>query len=140
MKRELEARGGSAAAIAGPGSPSRLGESDRPSYPRPELPGGLSAGGPPPLNGESGESPESYRAYLASGRSPYPPPAGSGPVATDRRDRPHPTSPPPLLSDLDPENVSRELKKEGSDWFAVWSSQSKKQLDVSLVHTLSHET
>jgi glucose repression regulatory protein TUP1 len=45
-----------------------------------------------------------------------------------------------LLSDLDPENVSRELKKEGPDWFAVWSSQSKKQLDVQLVHTLNHET
>ncbi|ORX38718.1 WD40-repeat-containing domain protein [Kockovaella imperatae] len=127
LKRELEARGGSAAAIAGPGSPSRLGESDRPSYPRPELPGSLAGGGPPPLNGESG-------------RSPYPPPAGAGAVSTDRRERPHPTSPPSLLSDLDPENVSRELKKEGSDWFAVWSSQSKKQLDVSLVHTLSHET
>jgi glucose repression regulatory protein TUP1 len=51
-----------------------------------------------------------------------------------------PPSPPALLSDLDPDNVSRELKKEGSDWFAVWSSQSKKQLDVSLTHTLNHET
>lgn len=49
-------------------------------------------------------------------------------------------SPPVLLSDLDPDNVSRELKKEGSDWFAVWSSQSKKILDVGLVHTLNHET
>jgi glucose repression regulatory protein TUP1 len=49
-------------------------------------------------------------------------------------------SPPELLSDLDPDNVSRELKKEGSDWFAVWSSQSKKMLDVGLVHTLNHET
>jgi glucose repression regulatory protein TUP1 len=49
-------------------------------------------------------------------------------------------SPPDLLSDLDPENVSRELKKEGSDWFAVWSSQAKRQLDVGLVHTLVHET
>lgn len=36
--------------------------------------------------------------------------------------------------------MSRELKKEGPDWFAVWSSQSKKQLDVQLVHTLNHET
>jgi hypothetical protein len=52
----------------------------------------------------------------------------------------HANSPPELLSDLDPDNVSRELKKEGSDWFAVWSSQSKKMLDVGLVHTLNHET
>jgi glucose repression regulatory protein TUP1 len=80
-------------------------------------------------------------------RSPYPPP-GSRPESADReRERRAPitssyatTSPPALLSDLDPENVSRELKKEGSDWFAVWSSQSKKQLEISLVHTLSHET
>lgn len=59
----------------------------------------------------------------------------------DVRERERPVnSPPVLLSDLDPENVSRELKKEGSDWFAVWSSQNKKLLDVTLVHTLSHET
>jgi len=49
-------------------------------------------------------------------------------------------SPPTLLSDLNPENVSHELKKEGSDWFAIWSPQSKKQLDVSLVHSLVHDT
>jgi glucose repression regulatory protein TUP1 len=79
--------------------------------------------------------------------------AGRPPSAgIDRRDRERererdrvaplnaPPSPPALLSDLDPDNVSRELKKEGSDWFAVWSSQSKKQLDVSLTHTLNHET
>lgn len=61
LRRELEARGGSAAVIAGPGpvpggpgpsgtSPSR-GDPDRPAYPRPEIPGGL-PGGPPPLNGD----------------------------------------------------------------------------------------
>ncbi|KAK1926929.1 putative general transcriptional repressor [Papiliotrema laurentii] len=136
LRRELEARGGSAAVVAGPGpnagSPPRGGlDPDRPAYPRPELPGGL-PGGPPPLNGDA-----------ARARSPYPPPIPR-PSSADRdrqgRDRPAPASPPPLLSDLDPENVSRELKKEGSDWFAVWSSQSKKQLDVQLVHTLSHET
>ena len=92
---------------------------------------------------------------LISVRSPYPPPG----LRTDDRERqdrdrvvsdrdttrgrvvaPAPSSPPTLLSDLDPDNVSRELKKEGGDWVAVWSSQSKKMLDVSLVHTLNHET
>ena len=62
------------------------------------------------------------------------------PGSADRDRRAAPNSPPVLLSDLDPDNVSRELKKEGSDWCAVWSSQAKKQLDVTLVHTLSHET
>jgi glucose repression regulatory protein TUP1 len=54
---------------------------------------------------------------------------------------PQPSAPSPqaMLSDLDPENVSRELKKEGSDWFAVWSSQTKRVLDVGLVHTFVHE-
>lgn len=98
-----------------------------------------------------------------TGRSPYPPPSGlRGQEDRERGDRERDRdqrdraaaandrdravsrqaqhSPPTLLSDLDPDNVSRELKKEGSDWVAVWSSQSKKMLDVSLVHTLNHET
>jgi glucose repression regulatory protein TUP1 len=90
-------------------------------------------------------------------RSPYPPPGLRGPEDRERVERERVVSeresqrprnnqtqqlasPPTLLSDLDPDNVSRELKKEGSDWTAVWSSQSKKMLDVSLVHTLLHET
>lgn len=85
------------------------------------------------------------RYALTLARSPYPPPIPR-PMSTnldrDRKDSRSvaPGSPPTLLSDLDPDNVSRELKKEGSDWFAIWSSQSKKQLDVSLVHSLVHET
>ena len=63
LRRELEARGGSAAVIAGPGPVPGVGasspqpllrsglEPDRPAYPRPELPGAL-PGGPPPLNGD----------------------------------------------------------------------------------------
>ena len=41
--------------------------------------------------------------------------------------------------DLDPHNVPPELKKEGSDWFAVFNPKVKRVLDVSLVHTLMHE-
>lgn len=45
---------------------------------------------------------------------------------------------------LDIHNVPPELKKEGSDWFAVFNPQGgkdgkKKALDVQLVHTLMHE-
>lgn len=69
-------------------------------------------------------------------RSPYPNPTAGPPIlrppsAADRdRERritrpPQfnaPPSPPVHLSDLDPDNVSRELRKEGSDWQAMWSS------------------
>ncbi|OJA08350.1 hypothetical protein AZE42_07432 [Rhizopogon vesiculosus] len=41
---------------------------------------------------------------------------------------------------LDPHNVPPELKKEGSDWFAVFSPKVKRVLDVSLMHTLMHES
>jgi glucose repression regulatory protein TUP1 len=145
--------------VAEPPEGSKPSEYERPMYP-PAL-------GAPPLNGDSGESLTGLLAVgtliltPSIGRSPYPPPSGlrgqeererGGEREREReRDRPAgnndralsrqvPASPPTLLSDLDPENVSRELKKEGSDWVAVWSSQSKKMLDVSLVHTLNHET
>lgn len=42
--------------------------------------------------------------------------------------------------DMELANVPPELKKEGSDWFAVFSPKGKKGLDVSLVHTLMHES
>lgn len=92
--------------------------------------------------------------YHTLARSPYPNPTAGPPIlrppsAADR-DRERrvtrplqfnaPPSPPVHLSDLDPDNVSRELRKEGSDWQAMWSSQMRKQLDVTLVHTLEHET
>ncbi|KAK4687936.1 general transcriptional corepressor TUP1, partial [Tremellales sp. Uapishka_1] len=126
LRRELDSRG-----PPGPGGPA-------PSSP-PNLPGGggdrdvpnYMASLPAPPNG-SGEP---------TSRSPYPvAPIARPSSAADRRPPAQASSPPALLSDLDPENVSRELKKEGSDWFAVWSSSAKKQLDVGLVHTLIHET
>lgn len=146
LRRELESRGGpsssapsgAAAALNNPSSPSDL---HRPGEDRP--PFGMTLPGPT-LNGlDAGRS-----------RSPYPNPTAGPPIlrppsAADRdRERritrpPQfnaPPSPPVHLSDLDPDNVSRELRKEGSDWQAMWSSQMRKQLDVTLVHTLEHET
>jgi glucose repression regulatory protein TUP1 len=41
--------------------------------------------------------------------------------------------------DLDIHSVPPELKKEGSDWFAIFNPKVKRVLDVSLVHTLMHE-
>ena len=51
LRRELEARGGSAAAIAGPGPASPRGDPERSSFPRPDLPTSLPGG--PPLNGDA---------------------------------------------------------------------------------------
>lgn len=42
--------------------------------------------------------------------------------------------------DLDIHTVPPELKKEGSDWFAIFNPNAKRVLDVSLVHTLMHES
>ncbi|KAJ9121335.1 hypothetical protein QFC24_004671 [Naganishia onofrii] len=49
-------------------------------------------------------------------------------------------SPPTVLSDLDPDTIPREFKKEGAEWFAVWNPRNKKTLNVDLVHTLVHES
>jgi glucose repression regulatory protein TUP1 len=44
------------------------------------------------------------------------------------------------LSEMDPEEVPKDLKKEGSDWWAIFNPKVKRQLDVNLVHTLMHES
>lgn len=44
-----------------------------------------------------------------------------------------------FLDELDPHSVPPELKKEGSDWFAIFNPKIKRALDVNLVHTLHHE-
>lgn len=80
------------------------------------------------------------RSPYASGPIPRPVSTSLERKGSDARAVVAPGSPTPHLSDLDPDNVSRELKKEGSDWFAIWSSQTKKKLDVSLVHSLVHDT
>ncbi|EEB93899.1 hypothetical protein MPER_07384 [Moniliophthora perniciosa FA553] len=42
--------------------------------------------------------------------------------------------------DVDVATYPAEFKKEGSDWFAIFNPKVKKGLDVSLVHTLMHES
>ncbi len=41
--------------------------------------------------------------------------------------------------ELDIHTVPPELKKEGSDWWAIFNPKVKRQLDVTLVHSLMHE-
>ncbi|KAF7351441.1 WD40 repeat-like protein [Mycena sanguinolenta] len=54
------------------------------------------------------------------------------------------TSPPfpSFLDNADPSIIPAELKKEGSDWFAVFNPRVRPRAlgDVSLVHTLMHAT
>src|SRR5260370_19733271 len=42
------------------------------------------------------------------------------------------------LSDLKPEQVPPELKKEGSDWWAIFNPSVPRVLDISLSLTLQH--
>ena len=44
------------------------------------------------------------------------------------------------MDDLDPATLPPELKKDGSDWWAVFNPNTKRVLDVSLKHSLIHET
>ncbi|KAG9024915.1 general transcription repressor [Tulasnella sp. UAMH 9824] len=43
------------------------------------------------------------------------------------------------LIDLNPEQVPPELKKEGTDWFAIFNPQVQRKLDISLALSLTHE-
>lgn len=43
-------------------------------------------------------------------------------------------------SDVHPDDVPKDLKKEGSDWHAIFNPNVKRTLDVNLVHTLMHES
>jgi glucose repression regulatory protein TUP1 len=42
------------------------------------------------------------------------------------------------LAELDVESLPPNLKKEGSDWYAAFNPQTRRILDVDLVHTLDH--
>jgi glucose repression regulatory protein TUP1 len=61
------------------------------------------------------------------------------PISSARVGPPSAFSESEFLEGVDPNNVPADLKKEGSDWFAVWNPKVKRVLDVSLVHTLAHE-
>jgi len=41
--------------------------------------------------------------------------------------------------DLDINSVPPKHKKEGTDWSAIFNPRARRQLEVSLVHTLMHE-
>ncbi|KAJ7193013.1 chromatin associated protein [Mycena pura] len=62
----------------------------------------------------------------------------------ERDGPPHDDDPPfpAWLDNVDVANVSTDLKREGSDWFAVWNPRIRPRTlsDVQLVHTFTHTT
>ncbi|TFK46770.1 WD40 repeat-like protein [Heliocybe sulcata] len=115
---------------------------------RPEM-GGFSPNLAHPLP----HAPSSSKLPPANQPQPYPPtaseptPTGSvGPGGSNGFPSAGPNGGGPLTvavagqDDIDPHNVPPELKKEGSDWFAVFNPKVKRSLDVNLVHTLLHES
>ncbi|KAI0657026.1 WD40-repeat-containing domain protein [Cubamyces menziesii] len=136
----------------------------------PKLPPTPSAG-PPYGNGPGqvqgpggpGQGPGQEGANGAAGPQPYPPtPTATSASATEQGGGgPGPVAalpPPPSSSSgvmpsmpvdlgVDPHAVPPELRKEGQDWFAIFTPQGtsgeaakKRSLEVSLVHTLMHES
>lgn len=67
------------------------------------------------------------------------PPVALNPIASARATpTSQPSTPPMILSEIDPETVPRELKKEGPGWSAIWNPKVKKHLDLTALHTLRH--
>ncbi|KAG6908934.1 hypothetical protein DXG01_002713 [Tephrocybe rancida] len=124
-------------------------KSDRPDHFSPSLGPGMTPKLPPP--------PSSSSATPGGPGLPPPPPAQSSypPAGSGSSNNPPALAEPPSHSstlvpiqpssnsfpdDLDVHNVAPEFKKEGSDWFAIFNPGVKRVLDVSLVHTLMHES
>ena len=113
------------------------------SRPPSTTPGGQSAIHhlpPPPGNASHSHS------ASASGSSSNPPPRGDLQNANDNGSSTpnHPTKSgskeleKPV--EFDPETVTKDLKKEGSDWMTMFNPNVKRVLDVGLVHTLVHDS
>ncbi|CED82302.1 WD40 repeat-containing protein [Phaffia rhodozyma] len=90
---------------------------------------------PPPPNSQQQRDIHDRQARLGT-RTPTPGPGGIPPPPVGGVVREQQT----VVSDIDPDVTSRDLKKEGSDWVVIWSPKAKKVLDVNLVHNLVHES
>ncbi|KAI6043969.1 WD40-repeat-containing domain protein [Pisolithus marmoratus] len=121
-------------------------KSDRPDHYSPSLGAGPTKlpapGGPPTYQGPGLPPPPSAHPPYAPGPG-NPPPGGPiepAPSASSALAPPSSASGSQFPDDLDPHNIPPEFKKEGADWFAVFNRKVKRVLDVSLVHTLMHES
>lgn len=118
--------------------------------------------GPPAVNGYAPQPPQPTNSpgmnkNRASNRGPpgpatpqqgqlsYPDPRASPQIG--RSAGPGPNPHPPFrpsygnqLADIDPETAPDHLKRQGTEWFAVFNPDVPRVLDVSLIHNLVHES
>ncbi|EST04978.1 WD40 repeat [Kalmanozyma brasiliensis GHG001] len=94
---------------------------DRPS-------GGAAPLGPGPAQSPHGAPPLPPANYRDTADSPTAAAAAAGNVTLAS------------LSDMDPDEIPKDLKKEGADWLAIFNPKIKRTLDVNLVHTFLHES
>ncbi|KAJ7726711.1 chromatin associated protein [Mycena maculata] len=80
------------------------------------------------------------RGLVVPGDSPHP--HARAPIEAPHPHPHAPASPDDWLDSTDPTGIPADLKKEGSDWFAVFSPRVRPRAltDVGLVHTLMHAT
>ncbi|KAF7970926.1 hypothetical protein HWV62_22564 [Athelia sp. TMB] len=129
--------------------PDHFSPSLGPNNPKPPLAPGLPP--PPPAHGPYPPSapdrlPPAPLSTLGPSSSlpPAPPPQPSLPPMGAAGPGAGPSGElvdlPSFPDDLDPHSVPPEMKKDGSDWFAVFNPKTPRVLDVNLVHTLMHES
>ncbi|KAJ7599070.1 WD40-repeat-containing domain protein [Mycena floridula] len=101
---------------------------------------------PPPGNASASASGPAISLPQHPGSNAYPgtgPPSATSPMAIETAQASSSALVPVpggFPDDLDPHNVPPELKREGSDWFAIFNPKVKRVLDVQLIHTLMHES
>lgn len=109
--------------------------------PNPSFPKAAPAGPPTPLPAPSSRPPSTAPAAGPPLHHPTPTPLPLPPIDAEQPQ----TARPPYHSQssaeqFDPESVTRDLKKEGSDWMTMFNPNVKRVLDVGLVHTLVHDS
>ncbi|ORX88725.1 WD40 repeat-like protein [Basidiobolus meristosporus CBS 931.73] len=94
----------------------------------------------PPQNGPpySGASPQGMNRKPSNGGLPPQQSAVAGPVRAPSAKGPGSAN--GSFNDVDLENLPSGLKREGSDWFAIFNPRVPRQLNVDLAHTLDHSS
>jgi glucose repression regulatory protein TUP1 len=140
-----------------PGPPQHFGGYQQPGpaangYPQPPQPTASPGGKRPPPRGPPGgpATPQQNNPapYPGSPQVPRPTPPPHQQHQQQQQQQtalmaagPHvPLSQSNILADLDIEQLPENLKKEGSDWFAVFNPRARRVLDVDLIHNLPHQS
>ncbi|KAL8279445.1 hypothetical protein RQP46_008257 [Phenoliferia psychrophenolica] len=134
-----------------PSFPTKSGQNNNNSNSTPlssSLPPTPSAAPPPPVlsrppsTNPSGSGPPLHHPMPVP--LPLPPITTTGTTTSTSAAEPEQPRPPfhqqSSAEQFDPETVTRDLKKEGSDWMTMFNPNVKRVLDVGLVHTLVHDS